>query len=130
MTTYSYREQADILCRYITGRNVVNQKIYELYRLAVASISTKKEDKLVHFAFKHPYLLPYLDAALVFLRPESELRRRMYTMFAILESMPEYTDLFLPKKLTLLEFTGVFLASIRAIIRILVGVAIIRIGKL
>ncbi len=39
-----------------------------------------------------------LDAGLAVADPHSELRRRLYLMFAILESSPEYHELFLPPR--------------------------------
>jgi hypothetical protein len=47
---------------------------------------------------RHPWTLPSIDAVLPYVAPYSELRRRLYILFAILESNPTYTEYFLAQR--------------------------------
>lgn len=99
-----------------------------LYEKTVGESS--QNNKLIDFAFRHPSLITFLDAALVFLDPTSELRRRIYIMFSILEASPEYASSFLPRRFSFIETIGVFMVGIRAVLKILIGVIIIKVIRL
>lgn len=127
MTATNLNLQVDQLVNYLVNLPVKNKKIYELYQLAVVNSTKQRDEKIINFAFRHTRLIPFLDAGLVFVRPYSELRRRIYITFAIIESMPEYADHFLPKKTS---FMSIIIPSIRAVLRAIVGFAIIKVGRL
>jgi len=121
--------QADILASYLLGRPIKDPYIYDIYEELLKE-ARGDEERLVDFAFSHPVALPYLDAGLVFLRPESELRRRIYVMFSVLESSREYADLFLPQRITPVRLIGIFLVGIRAVFRAIIGIVLIKTGGL
>ena len=56
----------------------------------------RRDAALLRFSRARPRAIGLLDAGLAVADPHSELRRRLYLMFAILESSPEHHDLFLP----------------------------------
>jgi len=126
----STKHQVDTLAHYLIGRAIDNPNIYKLYNEVVSNQQQALEDKLIAFAFNHPKTIPSLDAALVFLRPQSELRRRIYIVFAVLEATPEYTRFFLPKRLNIFSTVGVCFAGLRAIVRAIVGTVIIKVARL
>lgn len=124
--------EVDSIARYLINSPVTSNHIYELYAHSIESVphASKNEEKLLSIAFKHPWLIPFFDSGLVFVRPYSELRRRIYTMFALLESTPEHADKFLAKKL---GFGGVLYAiwaGIRDVFRTIVGIIILKVGRL
>lgn len=126
----SLKNQTDILVLYLTGRTVSDPIIYELYEYALEGLTSDEEGKLLRLAFTRPFIIPYLDGGLVFIRSTSELRRRIYIIFSILESSPDYTDLFIPKKYTPTDTILIGLSCIRAALRAAVGIVIVKLGRL
>ena len=61
-----------------------------------------------------------------FFKPDSELRRRIYVMFAVLESSPKYHRYFLPQKHSFLYVFVIFLLGIRAILRLVTGFVVVK----
>jgi len=121
--------QVEALVKYLTGLPVTNTKIYEIYA-ATLNENIVPTEKLTRIAFKHTWLIPFFDGALVFLHPHADLRRRIYVMFAILESTPEYSDGFLPAKTSFGDFVGLIGTGFRAVFRAAVGIVIIKVGRL
>ncbi len=130
MHSPTYDKQASLLARYLIGKSVSDSKVVELYEAAVTRDQSQAEEKLVQFAFKHPWLIPSLDAALVFVRPHSELRRRIYIMFAVLESMPQFADLFLPRKFRFTDVVALVFTGFRAVCRAIVGFILMKVCRL
>lgn len=117
--------EASTLGKYFLGKvpskAVVDKYVY--YSSLKSAPDSSSDRKNLQFALKYPGLIPFLDAGLALVNPHSDLRRRLYAMFAILESDMEYTDLFLAQKrsafyLFILLFTGIS-AVLKAIIGIL-----------
>lgn len=130
MSDSDLNRQADILTDYLIQKSISNAVVYDLYRTVVTEKKQQDETKLINFAFRHPSFIPSLDAGLVFVRPESELRRRIYIMFATLESMPEYSNLFLPEKTGTQGFIRVIGSGIRAVYRAIIGVILLKVARL
>ncbi len=128
MKTVDKKTEANILVTYLLKTSVDDTRIYDLYETIVGDLDN--EERLVSFAFRHPKLLPSLDASLVFLRPNSELRRRIYIMFAILETMPQYSKDFLPQEFRFKDYLYISGAGIRAILRLIIGIVIVKMGRL
>ncbi len=49
------------------------------------------------FALRHPWSLPFLDAACGIMQPQGILRSKLLLMAAVLEASPEFADDFLPR---------------------------------
>lgn len=130
MKTVPYDQQVKILAAHITKQAVTDKYIYSLYTNLVASNNKGREERLIAFAFSHPRLIPALDAGLVFIRPTSELRRRCYILFSLLEAHPQYADSFLSEKLNFAQTLGVFAYGARAAFRVIAGIVIIKVGRL
>lgn len=92
-------EEALVLVPYLVGRAATPEAImlYARARTELLLPLTAEEQRLWSRCLKHRILLPLVDAALAF-RKESGIRRRLFVLLAILESLPAYADCFLPKR--------------------------------
>lgn len=52
------------------------------------------DEAVVRFAVRHPWSLPFLDAASGLAAPDSLLRRKIFLMFAVLETDPRHAEAF------------------------------------
>ena len=122
-------EQARVFGRYILGRQPSAQVI-ALYKAAMAAnqgSQERREQKIVMFAQEHPWSIGLLDSGLALTEPHAELRRRLYVMFSILESMPQYHDYFLPKKRSPWFSVAIVGAGIRGVCKAALGVLLVRV---
>jgi len=125
----STASEVDIITEYLLNKHISDRHVYDLYDTILAS-SPGKDERIVRVAFSHPRLLPFLDAALVFVRPHSELRRRIHIVFSILETSPAYSNEFISEKVTFFGFLALIGVGLRGIYRLLIGLIIVRIGRL
>jgi hypothetical protein len=86
----------------------------------------ESEAKLLRFSLKHAWLLGCIDGGLVFVKPHSEVRRRIYTMLSILETTPDFAQSFLPTKRSWPYVFVVGWAGIHGVARAAVGVFIVK----
>jgi hypothetical protein len=122
------KRQVDVLSKYLLGTSVKHAWVYDVY--AQVCKQQVSNEAIVDFAFRYPSLLPFLDAGLVFIRPNSELRRRIHIVFAALESTPEHAQKFMPEKVSFLQFLSLIGVGIRAVFRAIVGIVIIKVVQL
>lgn len=125
---YPYtNHQARIFSKYLIGELPSRQAII-IYEQAVedAPLIDAVDKRLIYFATEHPKFIGLLDSALAFIKPYSELRRRLYVMFAILESSPEYANYFLPVSRGRLYLVRVGLAGLSAAGKIILGTILIK----
>lgn len=91
--------EAKIFTRYLIGEEA-NARAIGLYISANQTLDVKlnaKEQKRLNYLLKHPGSIGMVDGALAFINPKSAVRMKIYVMFAVLESCPEYHHHFLPK---------------------------------
>jgi hypothetical protein len=119
--------QADIISFYLIGRAASShsKRMYEkVLKDSEPESIDPKDQKIINFAFKHKKTIRLLDSAMALLRPQSELRRRIYIMFAILEAHPDNFDKFISiKKGHLYKVAFVLRVSV-ATLSAIVGVAL------
>jgi hypothetical protein len=119
--------EANLLTSYLV-HDKANPTVRKLYRTILHESAAKElsveDSRLIKVGLKHHYLLPYLDAGLAIMRPDAELRRRLYIMFAILEVQPNYVDKFLPQAKSRLYFLVIGLVGLRAVLKTICGVAL------
>ncbi len=96
-------------------------------QLYATAISGTRDDKIVRFARKHRWSVGFLDAGSALLSPHCELRRRLYLMFAILETQPGFADDFLPQQRSPLYILVIGWIGIRSILRAAVGVVLVKV---
>lgn len=122
-----FDHEATIIARYFQIDTVDKQSIqlYESIINSSAGALSTKEHKLVALAFRRPWIIPYLDAALALKSPNVELRRRLYIMFAILESHPQYSQQFLSQHHSPLYVVNIACIGLRSVIKAAVGLMIL-----
>ncbi|MBI2271389.1 MAG: hypothetical protein HYU69_13680 [Bacteroidetes bacterium] len=129
MDDFSPEHEAEIFGRYLLGLSP-NNTVKKLYAHAIQStnpICAVADRKLLTFALKNNWSIGLIDSGLAFLEPGSELRRRLYILFAIMESTPEYADHFLTRKRNPVYLIIVLLSGIRAVIKTTFGSLLIKI---
>jgi len=96
----SLQVEARLIARYLLGR-VPSQELVERYEEANRALFTGPVDQedaaVIGFVSRHPWSVPFMDAASGLLRPDGMLRGKILTMGAILETSPEFADEFLPR---------------------------------
>jgi hypothetical protein len=118
--------EAIVFTQYLIGEEADSQSI-KLYNKAQQKLNitlTSKEAKRLNFILKHNFVIGMIDGALALQNAESGIRKKIYTMFAILESNPKYAKYFLPKedKNSILHIVGY---SIRAVFNTLSGLILL-----
>lgn len=122
-------QQAEVFGRYLIGE-YPSAAAKKLYIDAITHNPGKLDDidqTLLRFVTKKPWALGLIDASLPFYKPESEVRRRLYVLLAILEATPQYHDKFLPTDRGLGYIFYLAYCGIRAIFRTVVGSLLVRI---
>jgi hypothetical protein len=128
-TTEAHYKEASLFCRYLIDQPLADN-VFALYDDIIKTTTNDNQadtsDRLLRFAIEHPWSLAFLDSAAAVVRPESELRRRLHVMFAILECQPSYSSYFLSVAqpswyVIVIGFTGC-----KAVLKALCGVALIK----
>jgi hypothetical protein len=90
-------DEAAILGRYLIGESPEPDACGMFERAAgLRPIPLGERDRAVlAFAYRHPWSIGLLDAALAAVRPDAALRQKLFVMTAILEARPTYCDHFL-----------------------------------
>jgi hypothetical protein len=118
--------EAPIFCGYLVG-DQLSKQAEQLYAAAIGSGQPAPEQqRLLQFCYDHPWAVGYIDGALRFKAPQAEFRRRLYLMFAILESMPEYSEQFLPRRYTAWHILVVIFYGIRGVWRAIAGMIMLK----
>lgn len=95
-------EEARVFTRYLVSEEA-DELTLQLYIKAHTNIKmnlTEKESKRLTFLLKHPGCIDMVDGALAIIASESGIRKKLYVLFAILESNPRYAKYFLPDNKT------------------------------
>ena len=87
---------------------------------------TKYENALWKFMLKSKWRMASVDAALALKEPNNNVRRKLFTMLAILEASPNYTSYFLSKNYSRFYLFKLIGVGIRSIWRAMVGVIIVK----
>src|SRR5437879_5324658 len=124
----SFFAEADLLGRYLI-RIPPNNRVKLLYAKAMTAINIEFDpidQKLWHIMIQYPFTFKIIDSGLAVIRPNSAIRRKIYTMLAILETSPEYCDYFLPQLFGPLYMVNVAFAGARAALVALIGLVVLR----
>jgi len=122
-----YRE-ARIFGKYLIGRNI-NDTSCNLFTNAIERYElncTGKDKQIECFILRFPFWIGFVDAALTLTNKKSVFRKKIFVMLAILESIPEYSEYFLPKKYSFFYFLKIIAIGIRCIYRFIIGYIIIK----
>ncbi|MCF8296503.1 MAG: hypothetical protein K9J13_03070 [Saprospiraceae bacterium] len=123
------QKQAEIYCKYLIGKKP-NSKTISLFEDAMKKLdfqADKKDRKIENFVYKFPFILPTIDGGLALIRKNSIVRKKAFTMLAILETIPEYSDKFLSKKHSIWYFFIIAFIGIRSVLRGVLGVVLVKI---
>ena len=123
------RREAKILGTYLLRARPSDAAI-SLYERAMSASPTSLstiDKRLLTYMHKYPRQLGFIDAGAQLLYPKSEVRRRLYVMFSILETVPEYHNHFLPQKHSFWYLFALVFFGIRGIAKAIVGVVIVKV---
>ncbi len=115
--------EASVFGRYIVGE-VPSATATELYVRVVRGHEetlAANDRRLLSLILRHPWTVSWIDAGLAIVNPHSKVRHRLHTMFAILESMPEYADYFLPRQRSPFYIVIIAFATIRGGFKAVLG---------
>lgn len=94
------KQEAQVFCKYLIGVEATEQTI-QLYISANSKLGievTPKERRQINYLLDNPRVIPWIDAALALMQPEGGIRKKLYIMFCITESIPTYSRFFLPQE--------------------------------
>jgi hypothetical protein len=116
--------EARLFTRYLVGREA--HKLVARYRDASRALfyqpANAAETAVVAYVHRHPWSLPFLEAASALLRPGSLLRNKVLMMGAILETSAAIAEEFLPRNVSLAGLVlRVLAGGTAAVVRTLLG---------
>ncbi len=86
---------------------------------------SKYEQTLWSCMLKSKWKMTCIDAGLALKEPNNNVRRKLYTMLAILEASPNYTRYFLSRNFSFFYLFKVAAVGMRAVFRAALGIIII-----
>ncbi|MER3424988.1 MAG: hypothetical protein C4293_18925 [Nitrospiraceae bacterium] len=123
----SLKREGVQIARYLAGVSPpldVLERYVRANRVLFPNAPSPTERATILFVRRHPYALPLVDAALGLLDPYCRLRSKILLMFALLETTPDFVDLFFPEPLSrgsaLLRLTG---SGARSLLYAMLGLA-------
>ncbi len=123
------KQEAYHFSRYLIDRTP-NEALVDGYTNANRKLSIdvplQADKNVLDFALKHPWTISLLDAATGFIYPDALLRKKIYTMAAVLEAFPEYTEYFLPESnSTMMLLFRLIVNAFTAAIKIVIGIPLL-----
>ena len=97
--------EGEVLGTYVLGRTP-NRKSMMLYEEAMRELHLAldtKEENLMRFMMEHQSAVQWIDSGLALFKKQSSVRKRILVMSAILETQPEYADLFFPERASIVS---------------------------
>jgi hypothetical protein len=119
-----FKKEAEIFGRYLLDGKQPNSKSISLYIEAMnlrPFPATGKDEKILKFILKNPRSTGMIDGALAFSKKKSIVRRKILFMSAILETQPEYAELFLPQERNWSYNIYIFWVGFRAVMKAFFG---------
>ena len=97
--------EAALIARYLLGI-ALGSELQIRYAKAIERLKIQldqEELRLWRIIERHPKTLRMIDGGLAIIKPHGGIRRKIYTMLAILETSPEHCSRFLPKTWTVFD---------------------------
>ena len=119
-----FSKEAEIFGRYLLGGKNPNAKSISLYNSAMnlrPANAIGRDEKILKFILKNPRSIGMIDGALAFSKKKSIVRRKILFMSAILETQPEYAELFLPQERKWTHNIYIFWVGFRAVSKAIAG---------
>jgi nucleoside-diphosphate-sugar epimerase len=123
--------EARIICRYLL-RLMPSVDLQTRYAAAHGRLKIeldRDEQRLWRIIERFPSVLRIIDGGLSLINPHGGIRRKIYTMLAILETSPQHYDHFLPKTCTPLQKFKLIWVGLRAGVSTLLGLMLIKVMK-
>jgi len=123
--------EARLISHYLLGiRPSLDLQIRYAVALGLLKIELDRDEQcLWRIIERYPNTLRMIDSGLAFIKPQGGIRRKLYTMLAILEASPHHYDHFLPKACTPLQGVKLVWVGLRAGISTLLGFMLIKVMK-
>jgi hypothetical protein len=121
------KKEANVFCNYLLGEGANGQTV-QLYIAANNKLAIElnaKEQRRLTYLLKFPVLIPSVDAALAIVSPGSGIRKKLYILFCIAESIPGYSHYFLPEKSPGIIIVSVLYRMFLAGVRLLFGLILL-----
>lgn len=128
MTRQGYDREIAVFARYYLGENVtdaVKERYIQYIKSHPLNISTQ-DQSIIDFVLQYPGSLKYIDAGLAIIAPHAELRRRLYVMFALIESDKLYVDLFLSQKRSPFYVITIGAIGFMALVKMIIGIILVK----
>ena len=122
-------KEAQVIATYLLGKKA-NGQVINLYQQAMQVLELNyinKDRKILQLLMKRRYLLPYLDAGLAILRPNSVVRQKILVMSAIIETQYQYASLFLNQKLSCFYLFTIAWVGTRSILKAILGIILVKV---
>ncbi|MBL7882752.1 MAG: hypothetical protein JNL69_01685 [Bacteroidia bacterium] len=126
-----YYHEASRITSYLLSMNA-QQKEQEVYASAMEKLSisfSAYEQALWKSMMSSTFKMACIDAGLALTDSTNNVRRKLFTMLAILEASPNYTACFLSKEYSKWYFLKLIFVGMRSICRAMIGLLIIKIIK-
>jgi hypothetical protein len=119
--------EAELIGLYLLNSSIqeTEKKRYADAMLKLNISFSEYEQLLWNKMLKNKWHMACIDAALAVQEPTNAVRRKLFTMLAILEASPNYTSYFLSRKYSIFYLFKIGLVGVRAIMRALVGIFIV-----
>jgi hypothetical protein len=121
--------EADRLSRYLIGKSCDEKDArdyFEALRFHDSGL-TPSQQQLWDMMMRSGTLLRIADGGLALTAPSSPVRKRIFIMFSILETSPQFTDCFLPVDRPRTHILSVGFRAARAVLAGMVGVVLVKV---
>ena len=121
-------KEAELISSYLLNRFPGNRE-KNIYSQAMHKFDLHfnvYENALWNAMMNSKYHMAYIDAGLAISNPTNIVRRKIYTMLAILEASPDFTDYFLSKKFSSLYLINILITGVKAGMKAAAGLLFIK----
>lgn len=121
-------KEVSVFCRYLSGKKAT-PTVALLYAEAIQKRFiplTKKDERILNFLLNKPFFIGCVDGAMAFFAKDSAVRKRIFIMLAVLETLPEYAAGFLSRKHSFWYLFAIGARAFRAVYRLIFGFVILR----
>jgi hypothetical protein len=124
----NYLYEAEQIGNYLLGISILDaeKNTYQRAMLMLNISFSPYEQALWNSMLISKWRMGCIDAALALKDPNNSTRRKLFTMLAILEASPTYTAYFFSRKFSIFYLFKIGLVGIRAVLRAMIGIFIIR----
>ena len=120
--------QGEIVGHYLLNQTPAKESV-NLFAESLLSLNQKVnnyDERLFNFIDRHHWSIGLIDSGVAVLRPDSEVRHRIYLMLAILEVNPKYNRRFLPARKNKLYFFAIVFICIKSVVETILGMILVK----